>query len=322
MIKKRLQNFFTLFDRVMPYGLKIIPYKFAIACTRIFFSLFLKKSLIGMWPRNSYTSHNIIFAKSDLDLTLFLSDLNSSKNIKRLVIIIKKIIWVIGEFNIYHKSDYLMFSEIANSYELKRDPFLLNYISNKNNNCEYSEFVFYLRQYRSDYQNLIKNPQSRFKKWEQFISAEELNSHSLLSKILGLLNKQKSEVLEQKIEEVINWQYRDPYCLNYDYDIHFMILFSDLWLGVSIVNNQLSQDMDILSSCSNIEFLNTLSYQLDWELFGMYHQHILIDDWEHLKLRLQAIKSVYQLLNNKEILSQEKLQHRVELVDVLLKRLS
>jgi hypothetical protein len=137
-----------------------------------------------IWIRNSTHFGYCLFGLSDIDVTVV------SREPKPILSFLKKaktIFKMIGEVNVYHP-DYLeVIQRQANFFEMKRDPYLKDYLSYKETKTEHLKaqaIVFYLRMLDSDCHNLKKRSWLRRRKWAHHRKmVEEFLEYAVLEEV-------------------------------------------------------------------------------------------------------------------------------------------
>jgi hypothetical protein len=145
----------------------------------------LEKSLpfhIQCWYRHSLRFNAINPLLSDIDLTITLQDCDyipqNWQLIQERLKLLKKVFPILGETNIYNIAHLKQFSSFANTYEVKRDPDLLEkfHIASFSQDTLSQSIIFLIRGLSSDYERVEKYPIYRIKKWNIFYNILDLNS--------------------------------------------------------------------------------------------------------------------------------------------------
>jgi hypothetical protein len=149
-----------------PYhiGARLIPWYFGI------------KSGASCWPRHSYVFSDIVPGLSDLDFTLLFEDTPPKRGFQSLSQharwFKKGLMPILGEFNIYTFRDVMDFIPLANPFELRRDPYLIEKTGFVPSGGTLGEkIVFLLRGLQADKKNLFASTSAlREKKWRRAFS--------------------------------------------------------------------------------------------------------------------------------------------------------
>ncbi len=119
-----------------------------------------------LWPRNSYVLKALEPGYSDLDLSLLQKKTNSSpQRFFSLYRHLRRFLPLLGEVNFYTQESLALVGQKHNSFELKRDPRLLDLLGRRPKPEPFEAAVFLLRQLEKDLHNLKKRPEKRLKKW-------------------------------------------------------------------------------------------------------------------------------------------------------------
>jgi len=139
------------------------PYQMSFAFCKILAAIFIPKAELK--ARNSFALGYLQPGFSDLDLSLFLP-VKFSKFGLRLFLqahsFARRLLPLFGEMNVYSADSIALLSRLHNPFELKRNP-ALAHTGRQVQTAHAAAFV--LRQLKSDYHNLKKNPEYRMKKW-------------------------------------------------------------------------------------------------------------------------------------------------------------
>lgn len=151
---------------------------------------------IEIWPRHSFLTKAFIPLKSDLDLTAYVSNLDSLNSYMRFYRIYKKVLPFIGELNVY-TPDLINFikNKDVNGFELERDPILVSRF-----HIDLSKGKYFSREKAASYllmalvndlHKLKADPGARLKKWNYHF--EHVNASLLkrgISAKMAVLNEQ------------------------------------------------------------------------------------------------------------------------------------
>lgn len=147
--------------------------------------------------RNSILTDAFEPPVSDLDVTLTLSNSEISAGEVRSVIKAQRFLWpMIKEINIYRKRQMKLIAEIANPFELSRDP-LFEGLIDPSRKDRASAVVYLIRHLLSSLNHLILWPREQRKKWE--LHARRIELHSPL-KERDFNEESILETLLQKLE--------------------------------------------------------------------------------------------------------------------------
>jgi hypothetical protein len=150
---------------------------------------------LELWSRNSFRTPAFTPFKSDLDLTFWLENSPNFSEVKsmwRTHRFLKKFIPFLGEINLHVRDEALSFVELANQFELNRDPDLhskLKVPPRKSSRAD--EIIFLLRMLEADAKNIKTRPDKRIRKWRFHLAqigaprwTEPLTLESMLTAIL------------------------------------------------------------------------------------------------------------------------------------------
>lgn len=250
--------------------------------TDVMASAFMKTPEGKLWLRNSYVYDAHIPLLSDLDLTL----INASTETARALHSRRKYFLLIGEINFYHPKIVKELLALANPFELKRDPALIEHYSIKDSGTEIQKTVFLARQLQSDQKWLRTFPEVRKKKWDYLckilsLKSPDIPENKYLSKLIAnpAVRKDLSDFLEltkspheiYSLASLATWKYLFP-------NFH-------IWS---------EKDDEYLSSL-NEEQLEILREQIKWEFWGVgchfywLEQQVAIN---HLERMLKVYKKI------------------------------
>lgn len=315
---------YTLLSK-LPYFIQIIPYVVAKYCV---ISLLSSKD-IRIWVRNSYVFKNIVCALSDLDFTVVVKEVESADktitNYNRL----KKIFPFLGEINLYLERELVNFSPIVNSFEIRRDPKLQEYIEMKNpSNDQFEEIVFLCKTIESDQQNLLTIPKYRVKKWSHHLDLTNNQSEVSLDGLISLLTE-KCRVLGLDSDKFLSHFYEKNRTVKKDCDDFYrenrdkksyILLYPFRWIGSSLTCDSFFHDIEEIKNFSEDQ-LKLLEAQIKWEVWGLYSQHIHNLRQATLHTHLENIREMmessdylknskaYELLNELRALHENLLLH-------------
>jgi len=246
-------------------------------------SLYLRQINPKIWPRNSYALNRLVFLKSDIDLTLYFEkklDHNDLLKIRSAFFILNKSIPLFSEFNIYDQSSNFKF---LNSCEKQRD--ILLKVQERPNSVA-QRIVFILRMIWGDKTNLTSCPAKRVKKWQGHF--DDLNLGEIkpvnIENILQPFKEQLPEkffnfylkLLQLKITDInsINRFYQE----NTNQLKNFILSSPAQWIGASIANNQLIQELEQIKTFTSLE-KEIIKEHIYWEFWGLETQrHLNFDD--------------------------------------------
>ncbi len=179
---------------------------------------------IQLWVRNSFLDKTFSPPVSDIDITIFSHEFPPSKDLmetaKRQVLLNP----LLHEINTIYLPNFDNFCELANSYELNRDPKLrkaMNYFNERNDNIEKN--LFLLKTLKSDCFNLENHHSIRQRKWSKLFSLLELekltcfNLKTIVEYLSLRLNINSLELTECILEQNIDSK------LAYLFPVEFLI---------------------------------------------------------------------------------------------------
>ncbi len=304
-----------------------LPYRIAAIATKTL----INNSHTKVWPRNSFVTKKIVAAMSDLDLTIIITKIGQEKVVTRKYKFLKIIFPFLGEMNIYDKKPVLNFIELANSYELDRDPHLLEEFSFHKKATPYEKIVFFCKILESDQENLKSIPEYRRKKWEKHLRDLNINSavgfdhlKDALSKLCHDQGIDSTSFLDdffmENRTEKINC---DNFYRNCKDKRSYILLYPFRWIGSSLTCESFYHDIELLKDFSNNE-LKLLEAQISWEIWGLFSQYLHNIQNATLHTHLENIKQVmesndylrktlvYKKLNEFRVLHENWLIHHLE----------
>lgn len=125
---------------------------------------------IELWPRHSYLTSAFIPTKSDLDLTAYVSNLDSLNSYLKYYALMRKLVPFLGELNIYTDEavNYIK-SHHTNGFELERDPLLLSRFKIELSQKYFTRekaVSYLLMALVNDLHKIAQNSDARIKKWK------------------------------------------------------------------------------------------------------------------------------------------------------------
>ncbi|MBX9766760.1 MAG: hypothetical protein K2X47_05765, partial [Bdellovibrionales bacterium] len=155
-----------------------LPYEAALAALRITIRLELKERAPEIWPRHSFLSNSFVPFVSDLDLTFWFATKPDQGLFQRALRIFnrtKRVFPILGEINFYVASEAPNLFELANLYEIRRDPILWTRLGFDDRKADLNErIVFWLRCLDSDRKGLSSIPHFRQKKWAHYAELAQI----------------------------------------------------------------------------------------------------------------------------------------------------
>jgi len=248
-----------------------------------FLRLYLRKIAPKIWPRNSYILNRLVFLKSDIDLTLFFAkklDVNDLLKIQSAFFILNKSMPLFSEFNVYDQSTNFKY---LNSCEKQRD-ILLQIPARPNTIAQ--KVVFILRMIWGDKANLTSCPNKRVKKWQGHFTDLNLGEIKSINieNILLSFKEQLPENFSNFYLKLVKLKITDINSINRFYlenvsQLKNFILSSPAkWIGASIANNHLAQDLEDIKSFTSFE-KEIIKEHIYWEFWGLETQrHLNFDD--------------------------------------------
>lgn len=312
MIKKNilLTKVFKVIDPFLPRSIAVWPYQESYY---YLLSEFQNKQIKSdIWIRNSVRLGNFIFGVSDLDLTVYSAHKITNKEIFKIKTILKEaknIYPFIGECNFYNVELSSRLLSSANPYELKRDPELIKKIDKELDFNNLEKTIFLLRMLYADHQNLIRDPMSRLRKWNQHFQMldlpvkESISFNIIIEIIIDSINDKTNSI---DIRNALNFL-KTPF-VDEDKIYHattpplwkFLFPHKHLWFEREIEDFPEEKENTVLG--------NICLRQIDWEIWGLMTQLPEIKDKEFgLKLHLNRLSRVASRLNPKSDIP-EKIQ--------------
>lgn len=144
---------------------------------------------IEIWPRHSFLTKAFIPLKSDLDMTAYVSNLESLNSYLRYYRAYKKLLPFIGELNVYTPDliNYIKNKDV-NGFELERDPLLVSRFQIDLTSAKYfsreKAASYLLMALVNDLHKLKADPNVRLKKWNYHFDHvnETLLKHGISSR--------------------------------------------------------------------------------------------------------------------------------------------
>lgn len=125
---------------------------------------------IELWPRHSYLTSAFIPTKSDLDLTAYVSNLDSLNSYLKYYSFMRKLVPFLGELSVYtEESVNYIKTHQTNGFELERDPILLSRFKIELNQKYFTRekaVSYLLMALINDLHKIVKNSDARIKKWK------------------------------------------------------------------------------------------------------------------------------------------------------------
>lgn len=282
------KQIFRSIDSMLPRGLALLPYQFALLLLKLIFEFGLG---VLVWNRNSTKNGTAIFGVSDLDITIIHNGNISLEFLQRTLVLLKKIIPFLGEANIYQTSHLPFLLPMMNTFELKRDPDLYVKFNGTKNPTNAEKFVFIQRMLFSDAFSLKMEPELRQLKWKNHFKLirfdfdkDFVDFDDVINVLVNLSNN------NSKIKDSLN-----RWSLNFS-EKNFDVYRADLGDGFGVMAPHYKlwfsspNDVVVLSQLEGIEREIFLS-QIDWEICGVYAQkfHLPKDQVRfHLEMLLKA----------------------------------
>ncbi|OUR93623.1 hypothetical protein A9Q84_19330 [Halobacteriovorax marinus] len=309
----------------LPYFIQTLPYFIA----KVVVTTLIAKKDVKIWVRNSYVFNNIVCALSDLDFTIVVKEVVMGDKAVARYSLLKKVFPFLGEINLYLEDELKTFAPIVNSFELKRDPSLMEYLGNQVvSSTKYEELVFLCKTVESDQENLLSIPEYRVKKWQHHFELTGNQCDVSLSSLLNLL-KEKSQSLGFDSDKFIEHYYTKNRTIKKDCDDFYrenldkqsyILLYPFRWIGSSLTCDSFIHDIEEIKSFSEDQ-LKLLEAQVQWEVWGLYSQHIHNLRQATLHTHLENIREMmevseylrnskaYELLNKLRALHENLLIH-------------
>lgn len=250
--------------------------------------------------RNSFYQKYFQFLKSDLDLSVLLNFCNNIPQKCRQLNSIFRINPLIKEINFYYAIEPQV--SLQNYYEYLRDPSLKHITKNPSVFSQDEKFVFLLRMYVSNHQNISRIDQRTFNKFQYYFSLCNLSfsrddRDNILDQILmslapALRFAAKVEVsyfLEANRNKI---KFENIYQNSKNPEI-LIALFPQNFYFLNLDINKIPTDLAAITLL-----------QLNWELWGLSTQPQLHDQQLHY---LKNFKNLQLMLQKMNLNSQELL---------------
>lgn len=206
-----------------------------------------------VWTRNSLNFGAHIPFLSDIDLTLCSADTELAKRLHQL----RRSFLLVGEINFYHQDIQNELFQLANPYELARDPELVSKFHINRSKSLIQRDVFITRQLHSDQKWLQAHPAIRFKKW-----------------------KYLTELTDTKLPQTINSK-----------SLLSLIHFNEIKQDFMFFSSQLQSELDIFQAAKTASWKYLFPHQHIWDLardrnyllsLNPLHKEVLIEQikWE------------------------------------------
>lgn len=219
----------------------------------------------------------------------------------------KRLFPFLGEAHFYSTEHLSWILPHINTYELKRDPQLLEWqgLSPLENNVE--RFVFLQRMFFSDAHTLKSQAKYRQQKWIHHLKLTGLNVPSGMIELntvkailLGLVNHDPA--ISESLELWLNKHEApgfDVYRENLGEGFKIIAPHKYLWF-----HNDVSNDEAFLKGLAP-EFKSIIQRQIDWEIWGLYCQRHWMDEdqvIQHLGRLIKVKKVIDPSLNEKGLM--------------------
>jgi hypothetical protein len=305
MFRKKILLFFYLLN-YLPYVVRSLPYYLCFYIVKLrFIDLPMK-----VWFRNSLYFKNIIFLISDIDLTFYFKIRPSKlqlKKIKKRYEILKKFLPILGEINIYYKEDVVRFFDLANKYEIDRDPKLIERLDLKiKGRGDAEKIAFITRMFESDVKNIRDFFKLRRKKWNFHFGQIDLsttikleNTQSMyknLKKLYSALGENYFEFINDILSKYEDNERYDQIYKDRAWVKYLMVLYPNRWIGRSFENGNIEKDLLLFKDFNEIEKIVFLE-QIKWEVWGLMSQYMIMDK-DQLMTLPEHMHNILEVLNN------------------------
>lgn len=298
---------------------------------------------IEIWPRHSYLTSAFIPTKSDLDLTAYVSNLDSLNSYLRYYAFMRKLVPFLGEISIYTDEgvNYIR-RHSTNGFELERDPLLLSRFKIELSAKYFTRekaVSYLLMALINDLHKIAANSDARIKKWkyhfahvntafaEKGIAARrlEMNESTLVFSVLTAIvnlgdisSAEEAQNLRAKIKLFMEMTPKAEVTLNFidlvkpllnDENTELFTYFIEYTAGISNFVPKLTEpQFEIAAS------------QIDWVILRLLKQNYSqVTTVESIK-KLNAFKSFVESLpqknpnlNTSEVL--EKINSAIEVLN-------
>lgn len=244
-----------------------------------------------VWHRNSLRLGTYQPLVSDIDISLYLTDVlpsNQAQQIKITAQKIKSFFPILGEINLYSNLDREILRSSFNQFEMQRDPELMRRLGFEASTDEHSlkpqRAVFLFKMLFFDIHNVRAYPQARLKKWQYHLGRNVDPEHLLeeiLAELASLLNFQSET--KKHLLEAIDLFLKPPEKVNFENEC-----FSDPWVWCFLVNH-IGYAWGNRPELSAIQ-ASVARYMIQWEFHGLLSQMRLGESHIDFKVHLQHLK--------------------------------
>ncbi len=269
----------------------------------------LRKSLSArdeVWFRHSVYFNDIVFAYSDLDLSLLLRE-TCVESVERRVKLLKCVFPFVGEVS-YFDDDYLSsLKPYLNSVEIKRDPELERRLEKKEALAPVEEeIVFILNWLSHDSHKMREDFKKRKRKRDRFfqlLNVEKREVHNIEELIEILLKEKFQNYFDDLItvkKFLIEFSHYDFSMSGANNEFYFdfkefryllFVFFPQRWIGASLHFNEFDKFEEFTKRMTPFENKVFLS-QMNWEIGGLMGQWRKGDDLVNLLIHCENLKKV------------------------------
>lgn len=225
-----------------------------------------------MWARNSLVLGYVEPPYSDIDITLVAGTdkpLILQQGVQ-LISRIKKVLLPLGEVNVYLEKDIPTLSQLANPFEIQRDPKLSNWIQRKQVPTQADKIAFLVKQIELNYKVLHQKPWTRQRKFKfhfKDLLGEEVQDGQMSP--AALLNSLSRHVSDSKffllsLERYLNLQSQGVPTSQMPQEV-----LSDPWCWAFFPNHLCF--LDSVPALSDFQKDSLLS-NVGWEVWGLSTQ--------------------------------------------------
>ncbi len=292
-----IQKLAILIGKIIPDIIGLGIYRFVFYIIKIVFEL----KGFKMTLRNSVATGTMSFGTSDIDLNLWISSTFHLDKFCSLEKKIKRVIPIMGEFNIIDPKNVESMLRFINPYLLQKDPQMVKSFPNLKLDGDDCDKVSYLiRSYISNIGKFEQYPEQSKKKWKYYLSQigvtglKEINRtviKDIIHKMIPDLDLEYLENIPKGSDQEINDFYQSG-----KFRVEEMCLTPTIWLGSAVLYDRVMEDIEMISNPKHLEVMIS---GLKWEIWGIYTQHHFIER-EGLLIHLDKIKNVFEIIEQGE----------------------
>lgn len=258
----------------LPVFVQRIPYFFALKISQIYLGLSIP-SIEHIWARHSYDCSYLVAGLSDLDLTIIYKEKPTCEEKEELInkiLILKKMIPLLGEVNIFTSDLMKNLQKISNKYEIQRDQKTLHYyqIDLNSPHDRVQALVFLLKAVHANKKKLSSNTHLRINKWQHYLSLIAVKVHPITEKnVLNIIENQVNSILNDIGERNLSLHS----FIKEEMNSHQTFVFCpSKWISDSFYQRNFDKIyQNEINQLTENEAL-ILLYQFRWDIYGIASQ--------------------------------------------------